>query len=579
MTREELLAKAKAKIARQQLVEKAKQMQNSTDPTEHFLEESPDALKWKDRAIAKNLANSPESQAAYIKQQYPDQQVTLNDGRVYMRRDNKEPWQALDPDTGFFSKDIIQDVGDMAFDIPAAVAQTAATTSAGAAGGVATLPSGGWGAVPAAMAASGVTGGGLEAFRQKLGQKLGIPQEVDTNQVLTTGAISAVAPAIMGAGNITKAPLMKNMSADAMETLIKAQRGYVGRGVDAVAPMLSSVPRDAINAYSKHGQAAIDAITDNGGMINYLDDVSNKATSAIVGNKRDIGKQMSAAYQNGVTDVPLTSVKDSFLDAMAKLEKTKSTNPGAWTPALEERLATVKAGYQRTIPQVNTLDANSAFDLQQTLKKLNNNFELKADPNNIDFLSAVNGAYSQLNNGLDTATAGVSSKLKGQYKDAIGLEDLSGSSFDDGQKLYNTLSNMDKGAKLQFKEQVVPRVKDLGVDLMNPYENVQSFKYFADPKLLPISNGSTSTTYTNTLGRLGGNVGGAAAGVISPSATSVGMGQAIGDFAGSIAASPKVTKFAIDASKKQKAPFYLNQNSATLPFLEYMLNEKNANQP
>lgn len=602
MSREQLIAQAKEKY-RQELIAKAKekhqasaggdQVQVSTGqggsaggtpaynyvkPDPNYVEEMPDVLSAGDRAIAKNFAVSPEAQAAYIKQQYPNQQVTLKDNNVYMRSKSTEPWKAMDPDTGPFSKDFLYDVGDIGYDTVGGVAQSAATAAGALKGGLVTAPMGGWGAIPGAMAASSASGAGIETLRQGIGKIAGIPQDFDTGQIKTVGKIGAVTPLFLGAGNITKAPFAKSMLANASDDTINMlknqQRGIPGRLIDWAGTKLSSVPTDAINAYSKHGQESIDNITKNGGLINYLDGVTDKANSAIKSERSKIGSEMNNAY-GSIQSIDMASAKKPFLDAIQKMEADKAFDPTAWTPELESRLTSLKNGFDNVMPKANSVDGARYVDYQQSLKRLNNNFEAKMDPNNFDFLNAVNGSYANMNQGLDQASRGISSKLKGQYKDIKGLEEMAGNSFNDGQKLYNTLSGLDKGNRLQFREQVLPKVGDLGVDLQNPWEQTLSYKYFADPKLLPVGGGLTNNLDSSAAETIGRTIGGATGNLATGTYGGVKAGAETGGLLAKLGASPKVTKFVLDQNRKQIAPVYFNQNTATVPFLEYMYGNNN----
>lgn len=162
--------------------EKARRSQAMTG-TPDIVEEMHEDISAADRAIVKNLSQSPEKSAAYLKRNNPQLDTRVWDGRVLVKSKGQKQWKTLDPDTGFFSSDFLYDVGDVAYDVASGVGEGAALVGAG-------LTTGGLGGVAAGAAA----GAGSEALRQKLGQFAGIDQDVDMGDVATVGALSGAIP-------------------------------------------------------------------------------------------------------------------------------------------------------------------------------------------------------------------------------------------------------------------------------------------------------------------------------------------------------------------------------------------------
>lgn len=367
--------------------------QTSQPENTQYLEESPDALSWGDRAIAKNFANSPEAQAAYIRQQYPNQQVTLKDGNIYMRGNNQEPWKAMDPDTGFFSKDIINDAGDILYDTGAGMVQSAATAASALAGGAATLPSGGWGAIPAAMAGSSASGAAIEAGRQQIGKWAGIPQEIDGGQVGMSGLIGAAAPLVFGAGNITKAPALLNATKsklaeygdDGLRMLQSQQRGLPGRFMDWAGKNMSMVPKNAIEWYSKYGQKGLDDINNN--HFGLYSEISNAAQQVDgVGNKlvHEAGQKIDDVYRGSNATANIKGAMSAYDDEIAKLQAKQASG-------------------QLVEGEVNQL--NSLIKQRDDLFKINygtpksttSSFGIEFNPNNLDNVDAnISGLQSKI---------------------------------------------------------------------------------------------------------------------------------------------------------------------------------------
>lgn len=194
------------------------------------VEEMHPLITAKDRFVIQNFANKPEVGVEYLQKKYPDLQVKLDpkDGRMLMKTPTEKEFRVLDPNTGFFSSDFLNDASDLAYSGLATGLQTAAS-----------VPGALVGSVPGAIAAGGATGAGLEALRQKLGQYYGLPQEVSGKDVLTSGAVGAAIPAAGAAVNgITQ--LAAKTAPSWMPALGKAAGGYVGHGAGLPGALVGS---------------------------------------------------------------------------------------------------------------------------------------------------------------------------------------------------------------------------------------------------------------------------------------------------------------------------------------------------
>lgn len=179
------------------------------------------------RAIYKNFGADPESSFRFLQKKLPNLQLKKDkEGEVLAKRPEETEWRRLDP-KGFD----LQDISDIGYDVPAAVAQGAATAAAGLAGGAA---GGGVGAIPAAMAASAGSGAALEGARQGIGSLFGIEDNASKEQALIAAAAGAVSPLMFGTGAGAKEAL-KYAGKEGAKDLLKTQRGLIGRGYDAIA--------------------------------------------------------------------------------------------------------------------------------------------------------------------------------------------------------------------------------------------------------------------------------------------------------------------------------------------------------
>lgn len=192
----------------------------------------------KARTVYKALGADPEASLKYLQKEFPKLKFSTDpEGEVLvMSQEPGSKTYRLDP------KGLdIRDVTDLAYDIPAGVAQGAATAAAG----LAAAPAGGVAAIPAAMAASGASGAGLEALRQKLGNLMGIDQEVSGKDVAVSGAFGAASPLVFGTGagmSQAASQAAKQAAQTGAKTtaqdILATQRGLVGRGYDAAAGWL-----------------------------------------------------------------------------------------------------------------------------------------------------------------------------------------------------------------------------------------------------------------------------------------------------------------------------------------------------
>jgi hypothetical protein len=153
-----------------------------------------------DRLLIKNLAQNPEVGVKYLqkklKEKYPDQEkphsVRIKQGEIQLKGPGEQEFRVVDPDTGFFSKDMLRDAGDVLYDTVSGIGQGIGTAKAALLAGP--------GALPVGMAASGVLGGAAEALKQKLGKQLGLDQQVDWGDAGISAGVSTLGTGLFGTG-------------------------------------------------------------------------------------------------------------------------------------------------------------------------------------------------------------------------------------------------------------------------------------------------------------------------------------------------------------------------------------------
>lgn len=149
------------------------------------------------RWVFKNMTSNPQVARAYIESlKGPDGKPAYDviptpksygaDLNLFVRkRGSGGPWRPIDP-SWHDPWDVFSDITDLTTDVI-----NGAITGAAYAGG-AVLGEGIGGVV-----AGGVTGMGLEALRQRAGEAMGVPNNINLGQIAATGALTAVVPSVI----------------------------------------------------------------------------------------------------------------------------------------------------------------------------------------------------------------------------------------------------------------------------------------------------------------------------------------------------------------------------------------------
>ena len=564
-----------ALIQRAKLLKRAKELQLQNEASQNtpasIVQEQAPFIGAKERLVAKNLAKDTASQVAYLKSQFPDKDFSVINDQVVAKEKTDKNWKVLDPNTGFFSKDFLGDVGDVAYDYGTGAIQTALTVPAAAAAALAT---GGWGALPTAMGVSGALGAGNEALRQYLGQKAGIPQDVSLKDALISGGISAVTPAATGIGNLAKSGVAKNITdRNILQMLNKQGSGLIGRASGGAGKMVSSVPNEAIEAYQKYGDVAMNA-EKQGGILQYLEPIQKQLLSKVGQSKSTIGqsKQNLLEQAGGVN---VSSIKKSILDKIDELKKTPSQ---LFDTDVQNQISALEAEYIKRfgMPEGKTIGdfipATKLFE-KSKLASEEAKYAIK-NPNYNQYrdVALPRDFKSQASAILEQAAPGVGD-INRQYAKAADLADYSQKFAKSPKTLFESLLGMDTNSKKEFKEIVVPQLKSLGVDIEKPQDVSLAYKYFANPSSMPISTGgTTSTSFTANAGELGRGAGKIAANAVDPNNFNLqNIFATLGAIGTNYGASPSWTKKALDAQKYlQKTPAWADAITNPLNWNPYI---------
>ena len=292
MTREEMIKLAEEKLERASLIRAAEAKFKSPKVENIIQEQHPDVSAW-DRFVLKNLDSSPEQSAKYFEDKGLETKAT--EDQTLVRRKGEKQWRVIDPDTGFFSSDILGDIGDIAGMIPEGIAQ-AATTVGGA--GIGALL-GGAGVIPGAIAGSAAGAGGINALKQGIRQSIGIQEDFNPGEALTLSALGAITTPIGGgAGKYASkiaSPLFRSI----------ADRGLVGsawKGItDKVMPKIAEVssggtiPARVFKYFSKNPEKMKQIKNDP---LSFADKSANRTLENIDKESRKYSKLLSDAVDN-----------------------------------------------------------------------------------------------------------------------------------------------------------------------------------------------------------------------------------------------------------------------------------------
>lgn len=296
---------------------------------ERVLDEAQPGLEG--RFMYKNFSNQDEAGLRSLQEKNPGIEMKFDRlGNVIARAGSGEDWRKLDPSTMELA-----DVTDViASDVPMGIGQSVATGMGAAAGGVAT---GGWGALPSAMAASGAAGGGLEAIRQGLGKAFGEIEDIDTDGVALSAKLGAISPALFGSGLGLNQAAKAAGSRKAGEELLKYSRGVPGylwdKGAEKIAPKLGSwasgIEPDVLKMAANNLDLISAAEKDPTTYAGVLNKPRTEMISGLRGQQNRYGEDISQVNST-LTDtfgktIPLNRPAAPMYDLMRKLEANGET--------------------------------------------------------------------------------------------------------------------------------------------------------------------------------------------------------------------------------------------------------------
>jgi hypothetical protein len=538
------------------------------------IEEMHPAISTADRAIVKNFANNPEAGVAYLKKQYPDLKIGNDGERYIISAPGDENNRVLDPNTGFISSDFPRDALDVGYDVASGVGETAAATAGAGAGLLAGGPPG---ALAGGAAAAGVTGAGADYGRQKIGQMLGIPQEVNKTSVATSGLLSGMTAGLLGTMPGKKAiekfatkKIGEGLSKEAVQELIdRSGQGGIKKaylsGTRTVGPKIaetvSGVPAEATRTLGNK----FDELTDlnETGVTKLVENAQNKLVRGLGALKREKGEAIGNAIDSAGEKVNLVEAKKIFTDYIDELKGYEAELP---TPALKEQIANAEEEFARIFgttesPVADQVSARAGFKIQQDLKDVADlqrtkggpmpRFAQNASTDEKILAEKGRGAYNILNDEFDRVTDGLTPEAKAEYAKLANLQKNLQPYFNSPERTMQTLSNLDSNSRKILYERLNKLAKEEGIDLTQDAKLLEAYKYYGKPSLDQLSTGGTTSTSRTIPLAIGGSTVGALAGYkLGGGYAGAAAGGALGGKLGTMAGSPNTIKNVVKYGRK-----------------------------
>lgn len=560
-------------------------------PGQIIQEEHPD-VSTLTRAKLKTFGNSPEAMAQGLVKDYPNLESSVApNGQVLVRTKGAQNWNVLDPDTGFFSNPIEmgKDALEGLYDVGSGLVEGAGATAAGIAAGAGTA---GVGAIPAAMGAGAALGAGNEALRQKIGQYLGIPQEVNMEDVGMSGAFGAASPLLLGTGGT-----LKNMGKNTLKNEV-FQSGLVGTGgkkaLAKTADVFTGISGDLFKRATKD-PALMKSISETGedvvandaiaNLFSKIDDRYEKLGTRINDELRQSGEMVDISNVKGKINKILGKVQDEVSPlGMTDLEKAKIAGIQNIQSKAFNRTQDVIAEGGDVKQIVNELPdkvpASEAFKMKEQFASmsdfLSDKFRSSKGEADKSLSTTAKAAYGETSEAISKALKQAPA-LNKEYKDTLKDIEFLKTKFKNPKAMVgDDLAFDEKGARQLYKiggggdRALERKVKSLdrqyGTNLTEESKNIAAANLMEDAGWFNKSvRGVTSTSRTNLGQMAGGAAGAGAAQYFSDGGLTPGWPTLVGGALGGLATSPRAfLNYMKAAEKTSKIPMGVRQSAWNL---------------
>lgn len=522
--------------------------------TQTVLDEAIPEISWKDRALVKNLATNDDESFNYLQKQYPQLNFKKINGEIVAKKPGENVYRKLDPNKLEWS-----DISDVAYDVGSGVLSSAATAGAGIAGAL----GGGVGAIPAAMAAGGLSSAGLEAARQKLGTMAGVNQgPMDLGSVGTSGAFGLASPLLLGSGasakaiaqGAAKAAAGKEVSKEALESFAKTQSGALNRFKGWAAPkvgsLMSGIDEETILNASKNLEKVKAA--DTQGHYDLFKGMADEFKGSFDNKRRELGKSIGSSKEMASTRIDLSPIRED-LDGLIKSYEDVFLRHK--TPEAQSQYEYIKQMIESRIPQGKEVDAKTAFEIKDILSDIGNIVKskhqvfdersAKLPKVDADLERITRTAASKLSKKINDANPELA-KLNKEYSKLLQDGETINKYFDDPKKVEATLRSIGSKNKEAVRTELVDLGERLGIDVVERAKEHKYLSTFAKPTGdVQSLAGTTSTSRTIPLAGIGATLGwmlGQGVGLSYPLA-------ALGGWAGAKSGSPAALRAYMEANR------------------------------
>lgn len=529
---------------REAIMHKYAQQQAAKDQGGKILQEQFDGLDFGERFKLKNLSDSSEDQARFLKKKYGDKvDVGLKGGQILLRNKGDKDWKVMDPE-GFDA----QDITDVAGDIGSGLLSGAATTMAGLSAGAAT---GGVGAIPAAMAAGGASSAGLEAIKQKLAQMYGVKtDDLSGTDIAIQGAVGAASPLLFGVGasgkQIAKAAgssddvarkLIENYTDDAVSgaTLSMAQKETAEEALKASGEgLIPKLGRKTVSFLSGSDEEAlrtarkmlpkVKELEKKGATREFAETTAEEARAGFQTKLSEVGDQINEVVNESGARFSVDEYRKPFIDEIESLQKSGVSSDRELADDLLSEMKDifkedVVDQFGRTIGE-RKMELANAHQMQSIKARLLDLSAGRRKPTGLSNTAGQDIAPATMRRVASSAGAKASKdfddlviklaenpqhrNLLSDYKTIQKLRNDLGPKLRDQQTAARTLLQATNKNKRQLFEQMQEADGLLGTDLAGKAKVMEAFKIWNKPSWSAISSkGSTSTSRTGTSGIAG----------------------------------------------------------------------------
>lgn len=513
------------KYSEEQPSSKAPWEKYSEDVPEKVVDERHPGISVKDRALFKNLAVDPAQGMQFLQEKYPDLTFkTGSGGEVLVRGQDETQWKKLDP-TGFD----IEDISDIAFDVPAALLEGGATALGGLGGAMASLPLGGIGAIPGAMAAGGAAGAGVETARQGLGKYFGVAEEFDPEQIKTAGMFGAASPLLLGSGAAVKQvgryAAKKGLEKEAAEKILQQQSGLIGRGYagakKAIAPrvgqLVSGIDKETLK-WTAQNLDKINAAEDAYGQVAIYGELADNIQAGHLAKKQAASDAYGETLDQLDVVVDVSSAEKPLNDLLARyevkaMEAIEKFGDDAPNKVDFQNYVYLQGKIGEYSQGSGMLQGKRAQEYLNTMNDLTG-VRRSTTPGKLEVVDReLQNAAKQVTKNVDDVISkqgsGAAFKAaKGEYKKALSREKDVNKYFKDEETTERTLNNLLSPKKSARRKKVMQLADDVGAPIDESARESIATSLFSRPSEDVLSlGGTTSTSRSIPLGAAGAGLG------------------------------------------------------------------------